>query len=119
VGDHVWLHLSKERSQGLVKKLKPIRYLKFEIMDQVGENDFKFNLLTYIYIYSIMNMGHLKLYEPSMLTKDEVGSNHILPSLNDLDSNTMDELKEDSILQKKVCATRRHETKLRLAGLKR
>ena len=118
VGDHVWLHLSKERSQGLVKKLKPIRYLKFEIMDQVGENDFKFNLLTYIYIYSIMNMGHLKLYEPSMLTKDEVGSNQILPSLDDVAPNTMDELKEDSILQKKVCAIRRVEIELWLVVLK-
>jgi len=30
----------------------------------------------------------------------------------------MDELKEDTILQKKVCATRRGETKLWLVGLK-
>ena len=53
-----------------------------------------------------------------MLIEDEVGSNHILPSLDDLAPNTMDELKEDSILQKKVYATRRDEIELRLVRLK-
>lgn len=45
-----------------------------------------------------MNVENLKLYEPFMLTKDEVAINNILPSLNDLVPHTMDEIKEDSIL---------------------
>jgi len=112
------MHLSKERLQGPVKKLKPIRYGPFEIVEQVNENAFRLNLSAYMNIYSIMNAKHLKLYEPSMLTKDEVGSNQILPSLDDVAPNTMDELKEDSILQKKVCAIRRVEIELWLVVLK-
>jgi len=97
VGDHVWLHLHKERLQGPAKKLKPIRYGPFEIMEQVSENAFRLNLLTYMNIYSVLNVEYLKLYEPSMLTEDEASLDQIFPSLDDLAPNTMDELK-DSIL---------------------
>ena len=61
-------------------------------------------------IYLVVNVEHLKLYEPSMLTEDEVGSDQILSSIDDLVHNTMDELKEETILQKKVHATKRGET---------
>lgn len=44
-----------------------------------------------------MNVEHLKLYDPSMLTKNEVDSDQILSSINDLGPNTMDEIKEDKI----------------------
>lgn len=100
------------------KKLKPIRYGPFEIVEQVSENAFKLNLLEYINIYSIMNVDHLKLYEPSMLIEDEGGSNQILPSIEDLAPNTMDELKEDTILENKDHAIRRGEIELWLVGLK-
>lgn len=43
--DHVWLHLSKERLQGLANMLKPIRYGPFENVEQVSENIFRLNLL--------------------------------------------------------------------------
>jgi len=58
------------------------------------------------------------LYEPYILIEYEVGLDHILPSLDDLAPNTMDELKEDSILQNKIGATRRDDTELYLVGLK-
>ena len=98
MGDHIWLHLSKERIQGPAKKLKPIRYGPFEIVEQVSENAFRLNLPEYMNIYLVMNVEHLKLYEPSMLTKDEVGLDQILPFIDDLAPNTMDEFKEDTIL---------------------
>lgn len=98
MGYHVWLHLSKERLQGLAKKLKPIRYGTFDILKQVSENTFRLNVPTYMNIYLAMNMKRLKMYEPYMLTKDEVGSYHIFPSLDDLTPNNMDDLKEDYIL---------------------
>jgi len=63
-------------------------------------------------------MEYLKLYEPYMLTEDEASLDQILPSLDDLAHNTMDELKEDSILQNKVHAIRRDEIGLWLVGLK-
>ena len=109
VGDNVWLHLSKDRLQGSAKKLKPIRYGPFEIVEQVSENAFKLNLPEYMNIYSVMNVEHLKLYKPSMLIEDEVGSYQILPSIDDLPPNIMDECKEDTILEKKVHAIRRCE----------
>jgi len=65
-----------------------------------------------------MNVEHLKLYEPYMMTEDEASLDQIFPSLNDLTPNTMDELKEDSILQKKVYVTRKGEIELWLVGLK-
>lgn len=40
------------------------------------------------------------------------------PSLYDLAPDTMDELKEDSILQKNICATKRGDTESWLVGLK-
>jgi len=118
VGEYVWFHISRERLQGLAKKLKPIRYRPFEIMEKVSENAFRLNLLEYINIYSVVNVEHLKLYEPSMLTEDKAGLDHILPSIDDLAPNTMDEIKEDTILQKKVHAIRRDEIDLWLIGLK-
>ena len=113
------MHLSKEKLQGLAKKLKLIRYGPFDIIKKVSENAFRLNLLEYMNIYSFVNVEHLKLYELSMLTKDEVGLDQILPSIDDLASNTMDELKEDTILEKKVHAIRRGEIELWLVGLKR
>jgi len=118
VEDHVWLHLSKESLQGTTKMMKPIRYGLFEIIDKVSENTFRLNLQAYMSIYLVLNVENLKMYELSMLTKDEVGTNYILLSLDELVPNTIDELKEDSILQKKVRAIRRDETKLWLVGLK-
>jgi len=87
-------------------------------MEQVRGNAFRLNVPQYMNIYSVVNVGHLKLYEPYMLTKDEAGLDQVLPSLDDLAPNTMDEFKEDSILQKKVRATRRGETELWLIGFK-
>jgi hypothetical protein len=40
IGDQVWLHISKDRLQGESKKLKPIRYGPFTILDKVGNNVF-------------------------------------------------------------------------------
>jgi len=118
VGDYVWLHLSKESLQGPTKKLKPIKYGPFDILEQVSENAFRLNLPKYMNIYLVVNVEHLKLNEPYILTKDELDSDHILPSIDELAPNTMDELKEDSILQKKVHAIRRCEIELWLVGLK-
>lgn len=67
-------------------------------MDQESENAFRLNLLAYMNIFLVANMEYLKLHEPSMLGKDEASSNQILSSLDDLVHNTMDELKDDSIL---------------------
>jgi len=67
VGDQVWLYMNKDRMQGEGKKLKPIRYGPFRILEKIGENDFHLDLLAYMHIYSVMNADCLRLFEPSMV----------------------------------------------------
>jgi hypothetical protein len=63
VGDQVWLYISKDRMQGEGKKLKPIRYGPFKILDKIGENAFRLDLPAYMQIYSVVNAENLRLYE--------------------------------------------------------
>jgi len=67
VGDQVWVYISKDRMQGEGKKLKPIRYGPFKILEKIGENAFRLDLLAYMHIYSVMNVDCLRLFEPSMI----------------------------------------------------
>ena len=64
VGGKVWLHINKERLQGEGKKLKPILYGPFRILEKIGENEFKLDLPSYMKIYSIVNVENLRLYQP-------------------------------------------------------
>ena len=41
VGDEVWLYISKKILQGEGKKLKPIHYGPFKILENIGTNAFK------------------------------------------------------------------------------
>jgi len=56
VGYHDWLYLNKDMFQGSSKKLKPIRYGPFKIMEKVSENAFRLNLPTYLNIDSVLNV---------------------------------------------------------------
>ena len=67
VGDEVWLHISKERLQGEGKKLKPIRYGPFKILENIGNNAFKLDFPSYMKIYSVVNVENLRLYEPPLI----------------------------------------------------
>jgi hypothetical protein len=48
VGDKVWIYICKERLQGETKKIKPIRYGTFDIIEQVNENTFRMKLPPYM-----------------------------------------------------------------------
>jgi hypothetical protein len=67
----VWIYLCKERLQGETKKLNPLRYGPFEIIEQVNESAFMLKLPPYMQINSVVNMEYLKLFEPSMLDEEE------------------------------------------------
>ena len=86
------------KSEG--KKLKPIRYGPFEILEKIGTNDFRLNLPPYMQIYSIINVENLKLYEPPMIMDEEI--NIQIPSVDDLAPEYMKELQDDVILDKNV-----------------
>lgn len=49
------------------KKLKPLRYGPFKIIEQVNANAFKLNLPLYMGMYSEINVENLQLFKPSLL----------------------------------------------------
>ena len=56
VGDMVWLHLSKETLKGEGRKIKPICYGPFQIVQQIGDNAFKLDLPMYMTICSVVKV---------------------------------------------------------------
>jgi hypothetical protein len=62
VGDRVWLHISKDRLKGEGKKLKPIHYGPFTILEKSGSNALHLDLPPYMKIYSVVNVENLKLF---------------------------------------------------------
>ena len=62
VANQVWLHISKDRIQGEGKKLKPVRYGPFKILEKIGEIDFHLDLPAYMHIYSVVNVESLRLF---------------------------------------------------------
>jgi len=80
VGDEVWLYISKERLQGEGKKLKPICYGPFKILENIGNNAFKLDFPPYMQIYSIVNVENLRLFEPPLI--DDQGEHVQLPSID-------------------------------------
>jgi hypothetical protein len=115
-GDEVWLHISKDRMQGEGKKLKPIRYGPFKILKQVGNNAFQLDLPSYMQMYSVVNVENLRLYEPPLISDYE--SDIQLPSIEDFSPEFLDELKEDVILDRRTCTSRRGNVDYVRVGLK-
>ena len=76
----IWLKLGKERLKGEGKKLKPIPYGLFRILDQICD---KLDLPPYLGMYSVINIEYLKLFEP-LLLDDEGDDKTILPHVDDL-----------------------------------
>jgi len=67
VGDEFWLHIIKERLQGEGKKLKPIRYGPFRILEKIGDISFRLDLPSYMKIYVVANVENLRLYEAPLI----------------------------------------------------
>ena len=95
----------KERMKGEGKKLKPIRYGPFKIIKQVGNNAFQLDLPSYMQMYSVVNVENLRLYEPSLIVDSETDVQ--LPSIEDFSPEFLDELKEDTILDRRTRTSRR------------
>ena len=76
--------------QGEGKKLKPIRYGPFRILEKIGENSFRLDLLAYMHIYLVVNAEWLRSFEPSMIEDPEEQSR--LPSVDDLLPEYLNEL---------------------------
>ena len=66
-GDQVWLHLDKKHFKGHHHKLLPIRYSLYTILNKIGENAYKMDLPPQLGIHNVINVNHVKLFEPSLL----------------------------------------------------
>jgi len=102
--------------QGEGKKINPIRYGPFRIIEKIGENAFRLDLPAYMHIYSIINVDCLRLFEPSMFEDPE--EQNQLPSIDDLLPEYHNELQEDIVLDRKVRTMRRGDVKYLRIGLK-
>ena len=105
--------------QGEGKKLKLIRYGPFKILEKIGENSFRLDLPTYIHIYSVFNAKNLRLFKPSLIEYPKEKSQ--LPSIDDMFPEYLNELQEDTILDRKVRTTVRGDIeylRIRLKGSK-
>ena len=116
LGNQVWLYINKDIMQGEGKKLKPIRYGPFKILDKIGENAFRLDLPAYMQIYSVVHVENLRLYEPSLIEDPEEQIQ--LPSIEYLLPEYLNELQEDTVLDKKVRTSHRVDVEYLRVGLK-
>jgi len=100
VGDKVWFHISKDETKGEGKKLRPIRYVPFTILEKIGNNAVHLDLPIYMKMCFIVNVENLRLCEPPLImdTK-EVGT---VPTVHEFALEHLDELPEDIILHRRT-----------------
>jgi hypothetical protein len=116
IGEWVWLHISKERLKGEGKKIKPIRYGPFTILEKSGTNAFCLDLPPYMQIYSVVNVENLKLFEPPMIMDQD--EEVLIHSIDEFSPEYLDELKEYIILDRRTRTSRRGDVDYILVGLK-
>jgi hypothetical protein len=84
VGDQVWLHNNNEKLKVEGKKLNPIHYEPFTILEKRGANAFRLDIPPYMHIYSVS-----------------------IPSVDEFSPDYLDELKEDSNLDRRTRTSHR------------
>lgn len=62
----MWLYLYKEILQEGVKKVNPLRYGPFHLIEKASENDLKLSI-PHVNINSIVNVNYIKLFDPSLM----------------------------------------------------
>ena len=102
--------------QGEGKKLKPIRYGPLNIIKKVGNNAFQIDFPSYMQMYSVVNVENLCLYDPPLI--DNQGSDVQLHSIEYFSPEFLDELKEDTILDRRTRASKRGSVDYLQVGLK-
>lgn len=116
VGDQFWFYINKEILRDEGKKLKPIRYGPFKILEKIGNNTFRLDFPPYMKIYSIENMEKSRLYEPPMINYHE--ENVQIPSIEYFSTEYLDGLQEHSILDRKIRTSCRGNVEYLRVGLK-
>jgi hypothetical protein len=102
--------------KGEGKKLKPIHYGPFTILEKSETHAFHLDLPTYMHIYSVVNVENLKLFEPPMIMdQDEEVS---IPSFDEFSPEYLDELHEYIILDRRMRTSCRGDVNYLRVGLK-
>jgi hypothetical protein len=102
--------------KGEGKKLKPSHYGPFTILEKSGTNSFRLDLPTYMNIYSVVNVENFKCFGPPMIMdQDEEVSK---PSVDEFYLEYMDDLKENTILDIRMRASRMGDVDYLRVGLK-
>jgi hypothetical protein len=102
--------------KGEGKKLNPIHYGTFTILEKSGTNYFLLDIPPYMKVYSVVNVEKLKLFEPPMIM--DQGEEVSIPSVHEFSPEYLDELKEDIILDKRMRTSRRGDVDYIQVGLK-
>jgi hypothetical protein len=92
--------LEKRGLKEKVKKLKPIRYGPFKILEKIGNNAFCLDLPPYMQMYSVVNVDNLRLYGLPLI--DDQGEHVQNPSIDDFSLEYLSELHEDTILDRRM-----------------
>jgi hypothetical protein len=117
VGDQVWLHNNNERLKGEGKKLNPIHYEPFTILEKRGANAFRLDIPPYMHIYLVVDVENLKYFDPPMIMdQDEEVS---IPLVDKFSPEYLDELKEDINLDRRTRTSHRGDVDYLRVGLKR
>jgi hypothetical protein len=65
---------------GPCKNITDLQYGSFDILEKVGDNDYRLNIPPHMLVYSVVNVKNIKLYDCSMLGQEEENA---LPSIED------------------------------------
>ena len=85
--------------------LEPIRYDPFKILEKIGANAFRLDLPAYMKIYSVLNVENMRLYDPSLIEDPQEQGQ--LPSIEDLLPEYLNELQEDTVLDRRIRTSQR------------
>ena len=96
--------------------MKPIYYGPFKILEKIGNNVFKLDFPSYMQIYSIVNVEKLRLYELPFI--EDQGESVQIPSIEDLSPEFLDELQQDTILDRRTRSSKRGNVDYLRVGLK-
>ena len=74
-------------------------------MEKIGNNAFRLDLPSYMKIYVAINVENLRLYEPPLM--EDQGENSQIPSIEDFYLEFLDELQQNTILDKRTRTSKR------------
>ena len=69
----------------------------------MGDNAHRLSLPPYMYIYLVVSVDNIKIYEPSMLDQEE---EEVLPTIEDLTPHAREKLAKDTVLQRRSTTIR-------------